>query len=132
MSLAKRAKQLRLKYHPHAYLFVSEALKLAQEQLGRDHDAEAGEEGAHISGRELLEGVRLLGSRHFGMMAPSVFSHWGVRATDDFGEIVFELVERGQMRKTDRDQLSDFYEVYDFRDVFGDDYAIDTSKAFRE
>ena len=42
----------------------------------------------------------------------------------------FELIERGELRKTDRDQLSDFYAVYDFQDVFDRDYEIDTSKAF--
>ena len=50
-------------------------------------------------------------------LAEMTSHHWGVRATDDFGRIVFELIERGEMRKTDRDQLSDFFAVYDFAEA---------------
>ena len=51
-------------------------------------------------------------------------------ATDDFGHIVFELIERGEMRKTEHDQLSDFFGVFDFHKAFMDDYSIDTSSVF--
>lgn len=115
-------------FHPQAYLFLSEALRVAQEQLGREDEADETSESGHISGPELLDGVRLLGLRQFGMMAPSVFHHWGIRSTGDFGRLVFELIERGQMRKTDRDQLSDFFDVYDFQNVFVDDYRVDLRK----
>jgi uncharacterized repeat protein (TIGR04138 family) len=71
-----------LRYHPQAYVFVTEALRQAQELVGKD--AAEDEESAHISGRELLEGVRVLGLKQFGMMAPSVFDAWGIPATGDF------------------------------------------------
>src|SRR5690606_18616418 len=107
-----------LKYHADAYRFVFEALQFTQERLDRTHrPSDQEDESAHISGPELLEGVRELALKKFGLMTRSVFTHWGIRATDDFGAIVFELVERGDMRKTERDRISDFYDVYRFEDA---------------
>lgn len=121
-----------LKYHPNAYQFVFSALRFTQEEFGRSADPEQEADDAHITGVELLQGIRKLAVRQFGLMTRTVFRQWGVQATDDFGRIVFELIERGEMRKTDRDQLSDFCNVYEFEEVFETDYRVDTSKAFRE
>lgn len=115
-------------YRPLAYKFVFSALRFTQEQLGRDRATEA---TGHISGRELLEGIRLLGLQHFGMLATHIFKTWGIHSTDDFGYIVFELIDAGEMRKTPADQLSDFFGVYDFSKVFQEDYTLDTSEVFR-
>jgi uncharacterized repeat protein (TIGR04138 family) len=131
MSLSAHASPPRLRYHREAYDFVTQALRVAQDLLGRVAAAEADDESAHISGPELLEGIRILALKQFGMMAPVVFAQWGVLATEDFGRIVFELVEREEFRRTERDQLGDFVDVYDFDEVFRRHYEIDTSKAFR-
>ncbi len=121
----------RLRYHQNAYRFVFEALQYTQERLDRKRQtSEADEVDAHISGQELLSGIRDLALEQFGMLASTVFRRWGIRATEDFGRIVFELVERGEMRKTDRDQLSDFCDVFDFEETFDNDYTIDTGRAF--
>lgn len=111
-------------YHNNAYQFVFSALHYAQENLGRN--AESG----HVSGRELLEGVRELAKQHYGLMTISVFAEWGIHSTEDFGKIVFELIELGDMRKTDDDRLEDFVDVYDFHKVFVEDYEVDTARAF--
>jgi uncharacterized repeat protein (TIGR04138 family) len=110
-----------------AYKFVFSALRFTQEQLGRDRSTEA---TGHISGAELLDGIRRLGLQHFGMMSIVVFKTWGIHSTDDFGKIVFQLIEAGEMRKTDDDQLGDFLGVYDFSKVFLEDYTLDTSEVF--
>jgi len=129
MSSTGTLHRTKLLFHPQAYLFVSEALRVAQDELGRGLLAEDSEESCHISGPELLNGVRVLGLKQFGMMAPVVFRFWGIHKTDDFGRLVFELIERGQMRKTDRDHLSDFFDVYDFETAFQANYKVDTRKA---
>lgn len=129
MSLTSKP-ALGLQYHPEAYRFVFDALHFAQEQLQRPASLVEDNEDAHISGQELLEGVRQLALQRYGNLVQAVFTYWGVRRTEDFGRIVFELIERGEMRKTDQDQLDDFVDVYDFQQVFDRDYAIDTSKAF--
>jgi len=118
------------KYHRNAYEFVFDALRYTQETLDRGLAME--EESAHISGPELLEGIRLLAQEKYGLLAQTVFRSWNVETTGDFGRIVFELVERGEMRKTERDQLSDFMDVYDFHEAFDQNYAIDVRNAFKE
>lgn len=132
MSVTSVSRRFRLRYHPQAYLFITEALRLTQELLGRESQEDGDEPSSHITGRELLDGVRVLGLRQFGMLAPSVFKSWGIHTTEDFGHIVFELVERGELRKTDRDQLSDFRDVYSFEHVFCDEYPLDTSKSLAD
>jgi uncharacterized repeat protein (TIGR04138 family) len=118
----------KLKYHPHAYMFINDALQIAQEAFGRDKHSET---GGHILPRELLDGVRLLGQRRYGMMAPCVFRCWGISSTADVGHVVFELIELGEMKKTDDDRLSDFVDVFLFEDAFNAEYSIDVSKAFK-
>ncbi|RLS53019.1 MAG: hypothetical protein DWH91_15305 [Planctomycetota bacterium] len=131
MALTSRSRPTRLKYHPDAYRFVFDGLQFTQERLKRtSHGPE--DESAHISGPELLDGVRELGLKKFGMLARTVFRSWGVKSTDDFGRIVFELIDCGEMRKTDRDQLTDFFSVFDFDQALVRDYVIDTSPAFRK
>lgn len=127
MKLTQASPQLR--FHPDAYRFVFESLQFVQEQLRRNSTHED-DEAAHVSGQELVCGIRELALRKFGLMARSVFAHWGIHSTEDFGRIVFELVERGEMRKTDRDRISDFFEVYEFDTALVDEYQIPTDAAF--
>ena len=131
MTTTSKSSSPRLKYHPAAYQFVDAALRHTQNSVGRTASLGSDEEDAHISGQELLQGIRELAVKQFGLMTVTVFHQWGVHTTDDFGRIVFEFIERGAMRKTDRDQLSDFFEVYEFADVFDRQYQIDTSNAFQ-
>ncbi len=98
-----------------AYLFLYEALDRAQKMVG---------ERRHVSGRELLQGVRELAIEQFGPLTLMVFGHWNVHRTDDFGHMVFKLVDHGLMGKTDSDRLEDFVDVYDFRDAFCPDHLV--------
>ena len=120
----------RSRYHQQAYHFVFDALQFSQERLGRPA-GEGPEQEKHISGPELLDGIRSIALERFGLMTRTVFRHWGIQETADFGRIVFELIERGEMRKTERDQLADFFEVYDFEDAFDQGYCIDIRTAFK-
>ena len=72
-----------------------------------------------ITGRELLLGIRQYGLEQFGALARPVFGHWGVRTTEDFGRIVFGLVESRLLRKTEEDRLDNFRDVYLFEEAFG-------------
>lgn len=114
----------KVKFHPDAYRFVFEALHHTQQKLKRALTPEVDDEQSHITGPELLHGVRELALERYGQLSRNVFAHWGVKSTGDFGRIVFELIERGEMRKTDRDQLRDFFNVYDFDDALERDYEI--------
>jgi uncharacterized repeat protein (TIGR04138 family) len=115
------------RYTYEAYEFVFEALKHTQKALGRLPREETGGEPEpqnHVSGRELLDGVRELALREFGLMARTVFRMWGIEKTDDFGEIVFNLVEAKLMSATDRDTRGDFHAAYDLDQALVRDYEI--------
>lgn len=127
MSITRQSALPRLKFHPDAYRFVFEALHHTQQQLKRPVSHDLNDDRAHISGPELLFGLKELATERFGMLSPNVFAHWGVKSTADFGRIVFELIERGEMRKTEHDQLTDFFDVYEFSDAFDREYDIDVS-----
>jgi uncharacterized repeat protein (TIGR04138 family) len=132
MSVTSRSTMPRLRYHPDAQDFVFDALQYTQQKLKRPRGRTPEEdEEAHITGQELLDGIRELAQRQFGLLARLVFAHWGVTSTEDFGRIVFDLIAQGKMRKTERDTLDDFVDVYDFEEALQRDYRIDTRQAFR-
>jgi uncharacterized repeat protein (TIGR04138 family) len=68
----------------------------------------------HLTGQELCEAIRVYALEQFGYMAKCVLNSWGVQKTADFGEIVFNLIRIGQMRKTSKDRREDFDDVFDF------------------
>lgn len=112
------------RYHRDAYFFVFEALRFAQEQLGiggmAPVDDPEDDVERHVTGQQLCEAIRLYAIQQYGMLAKNVLHEWGVRATGDFGEIVFNLIEIGQMKKTDNDRREDFENVFDFDDGLRD------------
>jgi uncharacterized repeat protein (TIGR04138 family) len=131
-TLTTSAAKPRPRYHRNAYHFVFSALQFTQEKLNRTAAHVLHEEDAHISGQELCSGLRELALQKFGLLTRTVLRHWGITSTDDVGRIVFELIERGEMRKTENDSLDDFAELYDFDQAFDGGYRVDLSKAFRE
>ena len=131
MSVTSRSTMPRLRYHPEAKRFVFEALQYTQQKLKRPRPRTPEDDEAHITGQELLEGIRELAQRQFGLLARTVFAHWAINSTEDFGRIVFELIEQGEMRKTERDTLDDFVDVYDFEIALERNYRIDAKQAFR-
>lgn len=120
------------KYHPDAYRFVFAALQFTQEKLDRTIPVEDGEcddiHSGHITGGELLDGIREFALAEYGLLARTVFSSWNVFATRDFGEIVFELIEQGEMRATEEDCIEDFDQVFCFEQALDADYRISTSR----
>ncbi|MBN2379703.1 hypothetical protein JXM67_07875 [candidate division WOR-3 bacterium] len=107
-SVVNRDKRYRLE----AYVFVIQALYRRMQNLKENTG-----ERRHLTAVELLEGIRELGWERYGRLAKEVFEHWGVRATDDFGEIVFNLIEAGEFTKTDEDKREDFNAIFDFEDL---------------
>ncbi len=122
--IAKLLKEDR-RYKIDAYAFVFEALNYAHTQLGMGTDRpaaveEEAEEGTqreaerHLTGQQLCEAIRHYALEQYGYMAKCVLNSWGVTSTGDFGEIVFNLIGIGQMRKTPDDRREDFDDVFDF------------------
>lgn len=75
----------------------------------------------HVSGQQLCEAARRYALQQYGFLATKVLATWGIRRTGDIGEIVFNMIEVGQMRKTRSDKREDFHEVYTFADAFARD-----------
>jgi uncharacterized repeat protein (TIGR04138 family) len=101
------------RYHRDAYFFLREALdftvKLRKRQLG---------DSGHVNGAQLCEGIRQLAIKQFGPMALTVLEYWGLRRTEDFGDMVWNLIDLGAFGKQDSDSREDFKNVYAFREVF--------------
>ena len=102
------------RYGREAYNFVREALDHTQKLLGRP----ARNEIRHVSGRQLLEGVREYALGQYGPMARTVIEEWGIHACEDVGEIVFNMVEANLLAKTEQDTREDFRGGYSFDDAF--------------
>lgn len=137
------------RYKLDAYLFVLEALQFAQDSLGMGEEPPAediepplgGANAAaakprprpgktrrkqaerHLTGQQLCEAARQYALQQYGYMARTVLGTWGVRSTADLGEIVFNMIESGQMRKTRKDRREDFHGVFDFGDGFSRDLS---------
>jgi uncharacterized repeat protein (TIGR04138 family) len=101
-----------------AYQFVFEALDYVAARPGRRRSLAS----RHITVTELLEGLRQLGLELFGPLARCVFERWGVYTTDDFGEIVFKLIEHDLLNQGEHDRKEDFKDAFDFREAFEEGY----------
>jgi uncharacterized repeat protein (TIGR04138 family) len=127
------------RYKFEAYAFVFESLSYAQEKMGLGQEKPADEEESapapkskegrkverHMTGQELCEAIRRYALEQFGLMAKAVLNSWGVHKTGDIGNIVFNLIEIGQMRKTKQDTREDFDDVFDFDMALVRDFKIE-------
>jgi uncharacterized repeat protein (TIGR04138 family) len=130
------------RYKLDAYAFVQDALLFAHERLGLGHEeVSVHEEPAepdpekqpstdrHLTGQELCEAIRILALKEFGYMAKSVFNSWGVHGTRDFGNVVFNLIEIGNWKKTEQDRIEDFDDVFDFDVALKQNFSIGPSES---
>ena len=100
-----------------AYDFVRLGLEHTVKEL-RKRDAARAERSRHVSGPELLDGLRGYALDQFGPLAKTVLNEWGITTCRDIGEIVFNLIEYNVFSKTENDRLEDFSDVYDFDEAF--------------
>ncbi len=103
------------RYRRDVYFFVREALDYTQKMIGK---LPKKKEVRHVTGQELLKGIREYGLQRFGPMTRTVLEEWGVRQCEDFGEVVFNMVECKLLAKTERDSRDDFKSAYDFEEAF--------------
>ena len=109
-------------YSPEAYRFLRDGLSHTVSVVHGDGSSvidDEDDESRHVSGRQLCMGLRDYAIERYGLLARTVLARWGVTKTEDFGRIVFALVDAGLMRKTDEDQLEDFQGVFEFDEAFG-------------
>jgi uncharacterized repeat protein (TIGR04138 family) len=124
------------RYKLEAYHFVREALDYADRVLsmgavkpnqpnpgGDKPQPSQGDQ--HLTGQQLCEAIRLYALEQYGYMARCVLNQWGVHTTGDFGEIVYNLIRVGVLRKSKDDRREDFDDVYDFETAFEAGFRIE-------
>jgi uncharacterized repeat protein (TIGR04138 family) len=109
------------RYRLEAYIFVLKSLDYTRKILQKER---------HVTGKELLEGIRKMAIHHYGLMAKAVLAHWGVQETLDFGNIVFNMVNAKILTKTAEDNIRDFMGVYDFNEAFVNSYTFNVKETY--
>ena len=102
------------KYGKGAYFFVREAL----DHTLKARNSSQNKKNGHVSGEELLEGIRIYALDRFGPMTMTLLNHWNINQCKDFGEIVFKLIDHGILGRTENVSLSDFEGGYSFNEAF--------------
>jgi uncharacterized repeat protein (TIGR04138 family) len=103
------------RYKPDAYFFIQEGFNFAARMFKKR--ARKGH-SRHLTAHQFLEGLRIFALEEFGPMARRVLKEWGLNTTQDIGEVVFNLIEAGSMKKAETDSKEDFINVYDFDEAF--------------
>lgn len=106
------------RFHRDGYTFMREALDFTQKLIGSKNQGKV----RHVTGQELLDGIRQYALAQFGPMTVTVLEEWGIRNCKDFGDIVFNMVEFGLLAKTEKDSREDFRNGYDFTEAFRQPY----------
>ncbi len=102
------------RYAADAYLFVGEALEFTTKKLKKPATGLS----RHVSGGELLEGIRIFALQEYGPMSKTILNAWGVHDCRDIGYIVFNMVNKQILGKTEEDSLADFNNGFDFETAF--------------
>lgn len=98
------------RYHANGFYFVRDAVVYTVEKQTNSRN--------HVSGRELLEGIRDYALEQYGPMALSVLEEWGIHRTEDFGNIVFAMIRHRLLQGSPQDRIEEFVDGYDFNDTF--------------
>lgn len=101
------------RFSPEAYEFISDAVLFTTEQLLRN-----GNKKRHISGKELLEGIKDFAISEFGPLANEVLVNWGIKDSISIGHIVFNMVDNQLLGSSEEDTIDDFKDGFDFESTF--------------
>jgi uncharacterized repeat protein (TIGR04138 family) len=107
------------RYQREAYIFLRDALDFTTKQQKKVKGATV----RHVTGPELLGGVRQYALKEFGPLVMTVFDNWGIHSCEDVGHMVFNLIGAGIFGKTEEDSIEDFKNVYDFEEAFVKPFA---------
>ncbi len=122
------------RYKLEAYQFVRDGLQYAQEVLRLGEKKATSEPGSetkveqHLTGQQLCEAIREYAIAQYGLMAKTVLNNWGLTSTSDFGEVVYNLIRVGLMKKSKSDRREDFDNCYDFENAFRESLRFDKMK----
>lgn len=115
-------------YRENAYHFVADAVSRTAEKIRQDSPVS----GRHIRGQELLEGIREIALETFGPLTLDVLTEWGVTRTEDFGAIVFRMVDKGLLGSSSQDSPADFADGYKFTETFSKPFILEDGETLPE
>lgn len=112
-------------YPDEAFKFVQEGLRHTAKMVHGEsavRESPSGPVGPerHVNGAQLCLGLRDFAIQRYGMLARTVLERWSIRKTDDFGRIVFAMIDAGLMRKSEEDSFADFQAVFEFDEAFSE------------
>ncbi len=110
------------RFDRQSYTFVRQALDQTVKDLKRKNPERTGK-SQHVSGAELLQGIRAYALEQYGPLSKTVLNTWGIQRCTDFGDIVFNLIEYNVFSKTENDRREDFSDIYDFNEAFVKPYV---------
>ncbi|MDB4459061.1 hypothetical protein N9059_00650 [bacterium] len=102
------------RYHRDAYYFIREALEHTQRAMAKSRKDEI----RHVSGQEILQGIRDFSVTTYGPMTTTLFTEWGIKVCEDFGEVVYNLIDSKILAKNEGDSKEDFAALYTFEEAF--------------
>lgn len=105
-----------------AYTFVRQALDGTVKDM-KKKSPERTQKSQHVSGPELLDGIRVYALEQYGPLTKTVLNTWGIHRCSHFGDIVFNLIEYNVFSKTESDRREDFADLYTFDDAFVKPFA---------
>ncbi len=103
------------RFNDEAFQFIRDGLAYTLKMQQAEHGSD---EQRHVTGQELSIGLRDLAIKRYGMLAETVLKRWGILRTDDFGVLVYAMIDRGEFRSSPDDSIEDFQGVYDFAEEF--------------
>lgn len=107
------------RYAKESYLFLQKGLNFTiEKERKRQGKVVTKVSKRHVSGQELLEGIRDYALEQYGPMTHFILKSWGIDRCEDFGEMVFNLIEYGVFSKNDQDSKEDFASTYTFEEAF--------------
>ncbi len=107
------------RFAKNGYLFLQKALNYTiDKERKRQGKVVTKTTKRHVSGQELLDGIREYALDQYGPMAYFTLGSWGINRCEDFGEIVFNLIEYGVFSKNDEDSKDDFSATNTFEEAF--------------
>src|SRR4029077_10766120 len=107
------------RYQRDGYIFLRDALDFTTKQQKKIKGVSV----RHVTGPELLDGVRRYALKEFGPMVMTVFDSWGIQSCEGAGHLVFNLIAAGVFGKPEEDSIEDFKNVYDFEEAFVKPFA---------
>jgi uncharacterized repeat protein (TIGR04138 family) len=110
-------------YPPEAFHFVRNGLSYTMHRI-HENIVELEDHERHVNGQQLCLGLRDFAIDQYGLLAPVVLNHWSIFRTDDFGRIVFAMIDEGLMSRSNDDTLDDFRSVFDFHEAFSEDQLL--------